>query len=167
MFAIKYLRSLGFRVTNDPFAEHSWYFRNALVRANYSDISKNVREDASFLMLFFRNVLMGEQNELKNRYMHLDYASFIGNDVGDDVGIGEPDVGDDVGIGEPDVGDDGALPELILKAFETDPSASMAKVAAKLGVSTRHVERVVAALKEAGRLKRTGTKRSGRWHVLR
>ena len=35
VFAIKYLRSQGFQVNNELFEQHSWYFRNALVRANY------------------------------------------------------------------------------------------------------------------------------------
>ncbi len=69
VFTIKYLRSIGFDVDNDLFAEHSWYFRNALVRANYRNIVKGIEPDISFLVLFFRNLMMGEQNELKNRYM--------------------------------------------------------------------------------------------------
>ena len=62
---------LGFHATNDVFANNSWYFRNALVRANYTNLSLGVREDLSFLELFLRNLLMGEKNELKNRYMHI------------------------------------------------------------------------------------------------
>ena len=71
VFFIKYIRSLGFHATNDVFANNSWYFRNALVRANYTNLSLGVREDLSFLELFLRNLLMGEKNELKNRYMHI------------------------------------------------------------------------------------------------
>lgn len=69
VFAIKYLRSIGFDVNNDLFAEHSWYFRNALVRANYRNVRKGIEPDMRFLNLFFRNLLMGERNELKNRCM--------------------------------------------------------------------------------------------------
>ena len=69
VFLIQYLRSMGFDVNNDPFARHSWYFRNALVRANYSNPLKGVSRDYSFLEKFFRNLLLGETNELKNRYM--------------------------------------------------------------------------------------------------
>lgn len=69
VFTIKYLRSIGFDVNNDLFAEHSWYFRNALVRANYRNVRKGIEPDMSFLILFFRNLMMGERNELKNRYM--------------------------------------------------------------------------------------------------
>ena len=70
VFLIKYLRSLGFDVTNDLFAKNSWYFRNALVRANYNDYTKHIRETTEYLELFLRNLLLGETNELKNRYLH-------------------------------------------------------------------------------------------------
>ena len=69
VFTIKYLRSIGFDVTNHLFSMHSWYFRNALVRANYQNIAKGVQRDTRFLEQFFRNLLMGERNELRNRYM--------------------------------------------------------------------------------------------------
>lgn len=71
VFFIKYLRSMGFNVTNDVFAKHAWYFRNSLVRANYQNVKNGVYEDMSFLETFLRNLLMGEKNELKNRYMHI------------------------------------------------------------------------------------------------
>ena len=66
VFAIKYLRSLGFNVTNTLFADNSRYFRNALVRANYADIQNGIYEDRSYLEKFFRNLILGEKNELKN-----------------------------------------------------------------------------------------------------
>ena len=69
VFTIKYLRSIGFDVNNDIFAEHSWYFRNALVRANYKNVRKGIESNSDFLGLFFRNLMMGEHNELKNRCM--------------------------------------------------------------------------------------------------
>ena len=69
VFAIKYLRSQGFQVNNDLFEQHSWYFRNALVRANYRNLSKGIAYEPKFLVSFFRNLLLGENNVLKNRYM--------------------------------------------------------------------------------------------------
>lgn len=69
VFVIKYLRSCGFNVNNELFADNSWYFRNALVRANYRNPQKGIQPDKSFLVKFFRNLLLGENNELKNRYM--------------------------------------------------------------------------------------------------
>lgn len=69
VFTILYLRSMGFDVTNDLFANHSWYFRNALVRANYQNIQKGIMRNTEYLERFFRNLLLGEKNELRNRYM--------------------------------------------------------------------------------------------------
>ena len=69
VFAIMYLRSLGFDVQNDMFANHSWYFRNALVRANYQNVQKGIKAEPSFLEQFFRNLLLGEHHELRNRLM--------------------------------------------------------------------------------------------------
>ena len=69
VFAIKYLRSQGFQVNNDLFEQHSCYFRNALVRANYRNLSKGIAYEPKFLISFFRNLLLGENNILKNRYM--------------------------------------------------------------------------------------------------
>ena len=69
VFTIKYLRSLGFNVNNDLFEQNSWYFRNALVRANYRNLAKGVNYEPVFLVRFFRNLLLGENNTLKNRYM--------------------------------------------------------------------------------------------------
>ena len=73
VFAIKYLRSQCFQVNNELFEQHSWYFRNALVRANYRNLSKGISYEPLFLIRFFRNLLLGEKNILKNRYMIVDY----------------------------------------------------------------------------------------------
>ena len=82
VFVIKYLRSIGFKVDNDLFADNSWYFRNALVRANYRNPSKGIEPNKSFLIRFFRNLTLGEHHELKNRYMLIGYA-----DVGDPIQV--------------------------------------------------------------------------------
>lgn len=69
VFTIQYLRSMGFDVENNLFANHSWYFRNALVRANYQNVQKGIKREPTYLEKFFRNLLMGENNELRNRFM--------------------------------------------------------------------------------------------------
>ena len=74
VFFIKYLRTLGFDTTNDIFAENAWYFRNALVRANYNDLKNGVHETTEYLELFLRNLLLDEKNELHNRAMHISGA---------------------------------------------------------------------------------------------
>ena len=78
VFMIKYLRTLGFKVVNDVFAENSWYFRNALVRANYSDLTQGVTETTIYLESFFRSMLLGEEHDLRNRVMHVDWGKVDG-----------------------------------------------------------------------------------------
>lgn len=71
VFFIKYLRTLGFTVTNESFAEHSWYFRNALVRANYTNLPKGVHETTEYLELFLKNLLLNEKHTLSNRDLRI------------------------------------------------------------------------------------------------
>ena len=71
VFFIKYLRSIGFDVTNDIFAKNAWYFRNAMVRANYTNLQKGVHETTEYLEVFLRNLLLGENTPLHNRDMHI------------------------------------------------------------------------------------------------
>lgn len=83
VFFIKYLRTLGFSATNDIFADHAWYFRNALVRANYTNLQKNIHETTEYLEIFLRNLLLNENNELHNRNLHI---SQLLNDEKVDIG---------------------------------------------------------------------------------
>lgn len=71
VFFIKYLRTLGFTVDNTPFSKHAWYFRNAMVRANYENLTAGIHETNEYLVKFLRNLLLGEENQLKNRYLHI------------------------------------------------------------------------------------------------
>ncbi len=94
VFLIKYLKTLGFDVTNDLFAENAFYFRNALVRANYNNISKQIYETNKYLEMFLRNLLFKENNELLNRYLHVVYSEKP--DIGGkkpDIGGKKPDIG--------------------------------------------------------------------------
>lgn len=72
VFIIKYLKTFGFDINNDTFSDNSWYFRNALVRANYRDIQNGITATTKYLELFFENLLMDKHHELKNRQLHLD-----------------------------------------------------------------------------------------------
>lgn len=94
VFFIKYLRTLGFDVTNDIFAENAWYFRNALVRANYNDLKNGVHETTEYLELFLRNLLLDEKNELHNRTMHISgrFAEVDIERVKVDIESGEVDI---------------------------------------------------------------------------
>ena len=71
IFTIQYLRSLGYEVNNEMFAKHSWHFRNALVRANYRNINKDIEYSPIYLVRFFRNLLLKDSWVLKNRYLHI------------------------------------------------------------------------------------------------
>lgn len=119
VFFIKYLRMLGFTATNDIFAENAWYFRNALVRANYTNLQKGIYETTEYLEVFLRNLLLGERNELHNRNLHISGVLNIGKvDIGDgkvdiedrkvDIGDEKVDIGDekvDIEDGKVDIGD--------------------------------------------------------------
>ena len=71
VFIIKYLNSLGYSISNEAFAKYSWYFRNALVRANYNDLPNGVHATTVYLEKFFENLLYNGNNEIKNRYLHV------------------------------------------------------------------------------------------------
>lgn len=89
VFFIKYLRTLGFNVTNKTFANNAWYFRNALVRANYTDVTNNIHETTEYLELFLKNYLLDENNELHNRSMHI---SGLWEDKKPDIHDEKPDI---------------------------------------------------------------------------
>ena len=92
VFFIKYLRTLGFSVTNDIFAENAWYFRNALVRANYTNLQKGIHETTEYLEAFLRNLLLNEKNELHNRNLHI---SRLLNEEKVDIENGKVDIQDE------------------------------------------------------------------------
>ena len=113
VFFIKYLRMLGFTATNDIFAENAWYFRNALVRANYTNLQKGIYETTEYLEAFLRNLLLGERNELHNRNLHISGVLNIGKvDIEDrkvDIEDEKVDIGDekvDIGDRKADIGDE-------------------------------------------------------------
>ena len=82
VFFIKYLRTLGFTVTNDMFADHAWYFRNALVRANYQNLKLGVYRTTEYLERFLQNLLLDEDHVLSNRSMHI-HGDTGKNDIND------------------------------------------------------------------------------------
>ena len=67
IFIEKYLVSLGYNVDNTLFKDKSVYFRNALVRSNYFNNYLNIKEDNSFLIKFYENLLLGKNNNLHSR----------------------------------------------------------------------------------------------------
>ncbi len=143
VFLIKYLGKLGFNVTNDIFAKNSWYFRNALVRANYNNRSKGVFETTEYLELFLRNLLLNEENILSNRELHIGYN-------------GEPENTEDVS--ERDI--------TIMEILRNNPNITLQEVADKIGKSLRTVKLALKSLQERGLVKRVGGKKNGTWNVV-
>lgn len=160
VFIVKYLQNLGFNVDNTLFAENSWYFRNALVRANYNDIQKNIYSTTEFLEKFFENLLLGENNELKNRYLHVDYPEYQGkhSDVGKNVGR---NVG--TNVGRKPVNNE----EAIISLLSTNPRLTAKVMAATLNLTERQVERIIKSLKDKGRIVRHGATKNGYWEVVK
>ncbi len=149
VFVIKYLRMLGFKVTNDIFAKNSWYFRNALVRANYNNLQKGIRENSEYLEKFFRNLLLNEHNELKNRYLHIRYKKDSVKQVGTLNGTLN-----------------GTLKNKLINIIKEQPSIKQNDIAIKLNVSLRTVKRVMKTLVDDKILERVGSKKTGSWKVL-
>ncbi len=159
VFTIKYLRSLGYKADNDIFAENSWYFRNALVRANYSNLQNGIQENSEFLELFFRNLILGENNELKNRYTHIDYDSFA-RKFGDNSESSEKKFGDNENGSE-------KTSEIILSMLKENPKLSAKKLSEKIGITSRAVEKQLANLVQKGIIKRIGSPKGGHWEILK
>ena len=150
VFTIKYLRTLGFEVNNEPFDKHSWYFRNALVRANYTNIKKRIYMNTNFLEKFFENLLLGKNNELKNRYTHIRYTE--NNE--------KTSVENDKNFGIKD-----KTSVQIIELMKENPSITLQQVAEKIGLSKRAIEMQVKKLREQGKVNRIGATKNGLWEV--
>jgi fido (protein-threonine AMPylation protein) len=154
VFAIQYLRSIGFDIENDLFAKHSWYFRNALLRANYQNVQKGIKRNPEYLERFFRNLLMGEKNELRNRSMH------IGNEV-QSVAFHEKE---DSKCKNCTL--DCTLEEtVVLQYIKENPRATQKEIAAYIGKSERTVKSITVNLSAKGIIERKHGKRNGFWEV--
>ena len=165
LFAIKYLHTLGYEVTNDLFHKNSWYFRNALVRANYENVRLGVEKTQLPLEEFFKVLLFGENLELKNRYLRIgaEYGTAVATATSDLHRHDEQsDVGANVGV---NVGVKlTATEELAVKALLRDSRLSSLRLAETLQISKRQAERVVASLKRKVGLRRRGAAKNGEWY---
>ena len=156
VFMIKYMKTFGFRVNNDAFRENSWYFRNALVRANYNNLQKGIHSTTKFLELFFANLLLGTNHELKNRYMHVD---FVGDNASQSATLEIPKC--QFGTLNCTL-EELALLELIAK----DPTAKQQELADASGKSLRTIKRIMKSLQDKNYIRRESGKRYGKWEVL-
>lgn len=140
VFVIKYLRSLGYDVTNDAFAKNAWYFRNALVRANYRHLRKGIYEDRKYLIMFLRNLLLGEDNQLHNRDLHVSPVQ---------------------------ENEDAPRETRILALMESNPTIKLEEIAQELHVSLRTIKNAVTALTKDNKIVRLGGKKTGYWKIKR
>lgn len=155
VFVIKYLQSFGFRVNNDVFAGNSWYFRNALVRANYNNLQKGVHATTEYLELFFENLLLETQHELKNRYLHIDYGKVDSQSA------------KEVNSKCKNCTLDCTLEELaVLRVIANDSKITQKELANIMGKSERTIKTRMIALQEKGYIRRVNGKRNGYWEIL-
>ena len=158
VFMIKYMKTFGFgfKVNNDAFEKNSWYFRNALVRANYNNLQKGVHSTTKFLEMFFGNLLLNTDYELKNRFMHIDYTN---DNNSQSVSTKAPKSQFDTL--------DCTLDELaILELITKNPSVKQQELADITGKSLSTVKRLMKSLQDRNYIRRESGKRYGKWEVL-
>lgn len=159
VFIIKYLKTFGFNVNNDVFAEKSWYFRNALVRSNYNDIRNGVHETTRFLEYFFDNLLLNKHHDLKNRFMHIEYVASEEEDMIQSASDDETKCQN--GTLEC------TLEEVaLLKLIVNNPRILQKELAENMRKSERTIKRKTVELQEKGVIRRLNGKRNGYWEVL-
>lgn len=156
VFMIRYLKTFGFTVSNDTFAENSWYFRNALVRANYNDFKNGVHATTKYLELFFDNLLMDSGHELKNRYIHIDFGKEA---VSQSAKADDPKSR----IGTLKL----SLEELaMINIMIKEPSVTQKRMAELTGLSERTIKRFITEMQSNGLISREIGSRNGKWRVL-
>ena len=150
VFTMKYLQSFGFELKNDMFKDHSWYFRNALVRANYNNYPKGISATNEYLVRFFRNLLLGEENALSNR----DLQIALSKSANESVSKCQNDTMECT------------LEELaIVKILKENGMAKQEDIARQIGKSVRTVKRIMASLTQKNVIARKNGKRNGVWVI--
>ena len=146
VFIIKYLRTFGFNINDEVFANNSWYFRNSLVRANYKNFEKNVFDDTSFLEKFFYNLLTESRYELKNRFAHIDYVQ-------------------EESKNETKVSNQTLEQQAIINILKSNPTITQEEIASKINKSVRTVKSYMAEMQSKGLIERRNSKKNGEWVV--
>ena len=156
VFMIKYMKTFGFSVNNDAFEKNSWYFRNALVRANYNNLQKGVHSTTKFLEMFFSNLLLGTNYELKNRYMHVD---FVDENNSKSINPKVPKYQFDTL--------DCTLEELaVLELVAKDPTIKQQELVEATGKSIATIKRIMKSLQDKNYIRRESGKRYGKWEIM-
>ena len=139
------------------FADNSWYFRNALVRANYSDLTQGITETTIYLERFFRSMLLGEEYDLRNRIIHVDWGKVDGEASPQSAKIGEE---------LPPKCKNCTLEEVaVLRIVQKNRYATPKEIAAEIGKSERTVKSITIVLQDKQILKRVNGKRNGYWEI--
>lgn len=158
VFTIKYLHTFGLNFSNETFANHSWYFRNALVRANYNDLTKGVYATTEFLEKFFRNLILNEQNELKNRNLQIDEIEKEAIQSAKQTDMDIPKC--------KNCTLDCTLEEIaVLNYLKEKPNATQKEIAQHIGKSERTVKSMTVNLSERGIIERKNGRRNGFWEI--
>jgi predicted HTH transcriptional regulator len=161
VFLIKYLRKLGFEdINNDLFAAHSWYFRNALVRANYENITQGIYRTDKYLVRFLSNLLLGENNILKNRELNISFVAPVNGDVklqdgGVKLGVNDVRLGVKLGVNQ----------SKIIDIIQSNQNVTIIEIAQLLHISTTATENNIKKLKSLGILSRVGSDKTGHWEI--
>ena len=171
IFTIQYLRSLGYEVNNEMFAKYSWYFRNALVRANYRNINKDIEYSPIYLVRFFRNLLLGESWVLKNRYLHIDPT----DEWKVQPRLATPQVPHTPhqkvdrkgGQKTEKVGRKGGqkTKESILSLIASDPFVTTNEMSKRLKINRSAISKHIKKLKEDHIIERIGPDKGGKWLI--
>ena len=171
IFTIQYLRSLGYEVNNDMFAQHSWYFRNALVRANYRNIQKGIEYSPVYLVRFFRNLLLKDGWVLKNRYLHIRPT----DDWTEQPNLKDPHYNKtlqkvDRKSGQKSESVDrkgGQKTKVsIIRMIKDNPSISSIEMANLIGINRSAISKHLKKLKEDHIIKREGPAKGGKWIII-
>ena len=168
VFTIKYLRSFGFEVENELFANHSWYFRNALVRANHNDYLNKIFSTNEYLMRFFGNLLLDENNELKNRHLRIEAISELANEL--DLTLINNSGGQKAEIGGQmdDSGGQKRWSEKVVRLIELiveKPNVTRKELSDALKINPSAVQKHIDKLKSDGIIFREGSDKKGVWKV--
>lgn len=155
VFTIQYLKHLGFKVTNEVFADNSKYFRNALVRANYSNIQYGIKETTEYLERFFRNLLMGEKNELKSRYM------IIGT-----LWKQESTQENKESTQEKEKSTQETTAERIIEEIRKNPFTTRKQLSEVIGITPDGIKKQLDKLKKAGKIRHVGATKKGYWEII-
>ena len=174
VFVIKYLRTFGFKVENDLFAQNSWYFRNALVRANYNNHEKGIYSTMEYLSRFFANLLFNENYPLKNRVMHINFGkNDTVNENFDTVNAENDTVNEDfdtVNTENDTVNEDfdtvNAENDTVFCLIKENLNITAVQISQKTGLSIATIKRRIKELKDLCKIKRVGSDKKGHWKIL-